>query len=231
VLIRVADDGAGLDRERILAKAIERGLLPPGADPPENEVFRLIFEPGFSTARQVTEISGRGVGLDVVERGVSALRGSVEVRSRRGEGTTFTLKLPLTLAIIDGLLVKVGADHFVLPVANILECVELRRSETAVGRRTVIVRNEMIPYIPLREYFGIPGETPEISQVMLAETEMGKFGFAVDNVIGDHQTVIKSLGRVCRNVESISGATILGDGAVALILDLDKLVKDVIRHA
>jgi two-component system chemotaxis sensor kinase CheA len=231
VLIRVADDGTGLDPARILAKAVDSGLVAPGTEMADAEVLRLIFHPGFTTAQRVTEVSGRGVGLDVVERGVHALRGSVDVRSRPGEGTVFTLKLPLTLAIVDGLLVSVGNQYFVLPVANVLECVELARAEARAtrGRGTVIVRDEMIPYVPLRDFFGIPGEAPAISQVMLAETESGKFGFAVDRVIGDHQTVIKSLGRVYRSVEGISGATILGDGAVALILDLDKLVEAVRR--
>jgi two-component system chemotaxis sensor kinase CheA len=173
------------------------------------------------------------VGLDVVHRGISALRGSVEVRSRKGEGTTFTLKLPLTLAIIDGLLVSVGSEHFVMPVSNIVECVELTREEVRRihGRKSVVVRDEIIPYIALREYFAIAGEAPQIAQVMLADTELGKFGFAVDRVIGDHQTVVKSLGRVYRGAESISGATILGDSAVALILDPEKLAREAIRDA
>ncbi len=232
VLIRIADDGAGLDRETILAKAVERGLAHPGAELTESEVFQFLFQPGFSTARQVTEVSGRGVGLDVVKRGISALRGAVEVRSRKGEGSTFILKLPLTLAIIDGLLVSVGSDYFVMPVSNILECVEIRREEIRRrGAQTVVVRDELIPYLPLRDYFGIAGEAPDICQVMFAETECGKFGFVVDRVIGDHQTVIKNLGRLYRNVQAVSGATILGDGAVALILDLEKLAKEAVEHA
>ncbi len=232
VLITVSDDGAGLDRDVILAKAIEKGLVAPGVELSDNDVYRLLFQPGFSTAREVTEISGRGVGLDVVERSISALRGSVEVRTHKGEGTTFVLRLPLTLAIIDGLLVVVGDQYFVMPVSSILECVELTREEQARhGRRAVVVRNEMIPYVQLRDHFSVNSERPRISQVILAETAEGKFGFVVDRVIGDHQTVIKSLGRVFRDVVGISGATILGDGAVALILDLDKLAGEAIALA
>lgn len=228
VLVRISDDGAGLDRDVILAKAIERGIVPAGAQLSDEQVFGLIFQPGFSTAKQVTSVSGRGVGLDVVQRAITALRGSIEVRSRKGEGVTFTLKLPLTLAIVDGLLVSIGKDYYVMPVNKILECVELASKQTARsnGRRMVTVRDELIPYISLREHFGIAGDPPEISQVMLAETEYGKIGFLVDRVIGDHQTVIKSLGSLYRHIESISGATILGDGGVALVLDLDKLVKE-----
>lgn len=233
VLIRIQDDGAGLNREAILRKATERGLIAEGVEIPDHELYRLIFAPGFSTAKQVTSISGRGVGLDVVERSIRALRGSVEVKSKPGEGTTFTLKLPLTLAIIDGILVSVGDQRFILPVSNVVECVEIARSELqkVQSRRTVVVRDEMVPYISLREYFTLGGEAPDVSQVMLAETEYGKFGFVVDEVLGDHQTVIKSLGRLYRDIEAISGANILGDGNVALILDPDKLMRGVLSDA
>jgi two-component system chemotaxis sensor kinase CheA len=233
VLVRITDDGAGLDRARILAKAVERGLVPGGVELPDSEVFSLIFRPGFSTAAAVTEISGRGVGLDVVQRSIQALRGSVDVRSVPGQGTTFTLKLPLTMAIIEGLLVEVGEQQYVMPMCNVVECVELTREDIRRnhGRKSVVVRNELVPYVGLREYFGLGGPAPEFSQVMLADTERGKFGFVVDRVIGDHQTVVKSLGRVYAGVESVSGATILGDGNVALILDLEKMAKEAVEHA
>lgn len=232
VLIRVSDDGAGLNRDAILRKAVGRGLVSDGAEMPDEEVFRLIFQPGFSTAEQVTAVSGRGVGLDVVARGIAALRGSVDVRSKTGEGTVFTLRLPLTLAIIDGLLVSVGDQSFVMPVSNIIECVELSSEQERAkrGRRSVVVRDEMIPYLSLREHFEIPGAPPPIVQAILAETERGKFGFLVDRVVGDHQTVVKSLGQVYRDVKGISGATILGDGSIALILDPDKLVLEASAH-
>jgi len=163
----------------------------------------------------------------VVKQNVESLSGTLEISSKRGEGSCFTLKLPLTLAIIDGLLVKIANHFFVMPLANILECFELsleqiRRNH---GRRFVEVRDEMVPYVDIREYFNLEGPKPAISQVMIADTREGKFGFLVDNVIGNHKTVIKRLGALCKDMESLSGATILGDGTVALILDLSKLAQ------
>jgi two-component system chemotaxis sensor kinase CheA len=225
VLIRIRDDGAGLDREAIRARAIDRGLVSADAELTEEQAFELIFEPGFSTARKVTEVSGRGVGLDVVKRGIEALHGSLHIASRKGEGSTITLKLPLTLAIIDGLLVRVGQECFVLPLSNIIGCMERTEEDirNAHGRDYVVVRGEMVACVPLRRYFGIGGEKPAIEQVIIAETHNGKCGFAVDEVIGHHQTVIKKLGGLCRKLDLISGATILGDGTVALILDAERL--------
>ena len=225
VLIKIRDDGAGLDREAIRARAVERGLVSPDAELSDDQAFGLIFEPGFSTARKITEVSGRGVGLDVVKRGIEALHGSLQIASRRGEGTTITLKLPLTLAIIDGLLVRVGEESFVLPLSNIVGCIERTAEDirAAHGKDYVVVRGEMVACIPLRRHFGIAGEAPAIEQVIIADTHYGKCGFAVDEVIGHHQTVIKKLGGLCRKMDLISGATILGDGKVALILDADRL--------
>ena len=233
VLIRVSDDGRGLDVSAVRARAIERGLISADAQLTESEVFSLILSPGFSTARQVTDLSGRGVGMDVVRRNVEALRGSIEITSQPGAGLTVTLRLPLTLAIIDGLLVRIGGDHFVLPLANSLECVELTRAERdlAHGNRLANVRGEMIPYIRLSEYFEMGLEPPDLEQIMVVETELGRFGFVVDQVLGNHQTVIKNLGRVYRNVQVVSGATILGNGTVALIIDPQRLVQDVVQAA
>jgi two-component system chemotaxis sensor kinase CheA len=227
VLIRIEDDGAGLDAERIRAKAIERGIVAANAELTESETFALIMKPGFSTANEVTSVSGRGVGMDVVQRSLEGLRGSLEIASVKGRGTTITLKLPLTLAIIDGLLVTIGPSYFVLPVASVLECFELPRKQmrTANGGRFAAVRGEMVPYIDLREYMSILEGEPEQSQVMVAETQCGKFGFVVDKVIGDHQTVIKPMGGLYKNIDTFSGATILGDGTVALILDLERLAR------
>jgi two-component system, chemotaxis family, sensor kinase CheA len=229
VLIHIADDGAGLDVEAIRAKEAERGAISAGAELSEQEVFALIFAPGFSTARQVTNVSGRGVGMDVVKRSIDALRGSIEVSSKRGVGTTITLKLPLTLAIIDGLLVKVGEGYFVLPLSVVEECVELTREDVARahGQHITYVRGGIVPYIRLRERFLIDGKAPSDEQIVITEVGGGRIGFAVDKVIGEHQTVIKNLGRMYRNVEGISGATILGDGTVALIMDVPKLVQGV----
>jgi two-component system chemotaxis sensor kinase CheA len=231
VLIEVADDGAGIDAVAVRERAVERGLIAADVELTEAEVHALILSPGFSTARVVTGVSGRGVGMDVVRQRVEALRGTLHVASRQGLGTTVTLRLPLTLAIIDGLLVRVGQAFFVLPLANSLECIELTRQDiaNANGRHIANVRGELIPYIRLREHFAIRSERPEREQIMIAETEDGRCGFVVDEVLGDHQTVIKNLGQFYRHVQFISGATILGDGTLALILDPDRVIQDVLR--
>jgi two-component system chemotaxis sensor kinase CheA len=231
VLICVSDDGRGIDAEAVRARAIEKGLIGADARLSESEVFSLILEPGFSTAREVTDVSGRGVGMDVVRRNVESLRGSIQIASRPGAGSTVTLRLPLTLAIIDGLLVRIGQSRFVMPLTNTVECVELTRQdiEEAGGKHLATIRGEIIPYIRLREFLHIHTGRPEREHVMVAETEHGRFGFVVDQVLGDHQTVIKNLGRLYRNVQFASGATILGDGSVALILDLHRLAQEVIR--
>jgi len=231
VQISVSDDGRGIDAAAVKAKAVERGLIAADAQLSEAETFALIFEPGFSTAKTVTDVSGRGVGMDVVRQRVESLRGTIEVKSRPGEGTTVSLRLPLTLAIIDGLLVRVADGLFVLPLASTLECIELTGAEAdeANGRRMVNVRGEIVPYIRLREYFRITSPRPAIEQIMVVETDEGRYGFAVDEVLGDCQTVIKSLGRFYRHVQTVSGATILGDGTVALILDPQRMVQEVLR--
>jgi two-component system chemotaxis sensor kinase CheA len=233
VLISVVDDGGGINANAVRERAVQRGLISPDAKVTEAEVFALILEAGFSTAAQVTDVSGRGVGMDVVRQRVEALRGTVDIASKPGSGTTVTLRLPLTMAIIDGLLVRVGQAYFVLPLANTLECIELTRQDIqkANGKHLANVRGEIIPYICLREQFEIKSERPEREQIMIAETEHGRYGFVVDQVIGDHQTVIKNLGRFYRHVQIISGATILGNGSVALILDPHRLVQDAIRAA
>jgi two-component system chemotaxis sensor kinase CheA len=233
VLVCVADDGKGIDREAVRSRAIEKGLVAADARLSESELFSFILAPGFSTAREVSSVSGRGVGMDVVRRNVEALRGSVEIASQPGAGSTVTLRLPLTLAIIDGLLVRVGQARFVMPLANTVECVELTRQDiqNANGKPMANIRGEIIPYIRLSEYLRMHTERPEREQIMVAETEHGRFGFVVDQVLGDHQTVIKNLGRLYRNVPVVSGATILGDGTVALILDLHRLAQSVIRES
>jgi two-component system chemotaxis sensor kinase CheA len=231
VLIEVSDDGAGIDPEAVKARAVAMGLISGDAPLTESEVSSLVMSAGFSTARKVTDLSGRGVGMDVVLRSVEALRGTIHISSKRAIGTKVTLRLPLTLAIIDGLLVRVGTAFFVLPLANSLECVELTRQDVADanGKDVANVRGEIIPYIRLREHFNITTPRPEREQIMIAETEDGRCGFVVDEVLGDHQTVIKNLGQFYRHVPFISGATILGDGTVALILDPDRVMQDVLR--
>jgi len=231
VLVSVADDGRGIDAEAVRQRAVEKGLVPAGTVLAESEIYALLFQPGFSTARQVTDVSGRGVGMDVVRQRVESLRGAVEVQSRPGEGASVTLRLPLTMAIIDGLLVAVGDACFVLPMASTLECIELTREDIARanGKHIANVRGEILPYIRLREHFRMPSSPPDIEQIMLVETGEGRFGFVVDRVLGNCQTVIKSLGRFYRQVQIASGATILGNGSVALILDPERLIQDAVR--
>jgi len=231
VLIGVSDDGNGIDAEAVRNRAIEKGMVAPDAQLTEAETFALLFEPGFSTAKTVTDVSGRGVGMDVVRQKVDSLRGAIEVVSKPGVGTTVTLRLPLTLAIIDGLLVTVGDASFVLPLANTLECVELTRADIdrANGKHLASVREELVPYLRLREHFNIRTVPPAIEQIMIVETEEGRFGIVVDQVLGNCQTVIKNLGRFYRHVQVVSGATILGNGAVALILDPERLVQEAMR--
>jgi two-component system chemotaxis sensor kinase CheA len=231
VLIAVSDDGGGINAEAVRQRAIERGLTTEGAQLSEQEIYSFIFQPGFSTAKQVTDVSGRGVGMDVVRQKVDSLRGSIDVASKPGEGTSVTLRLPLTLAIIDGLLVSIGEAFFVLPLANTRECIELTQADVAAanGKHLADVRGELIPYIRLREHFSIRTPRPPIEQIMVVETEAGRYGFVVDQVLGDCQTVIKSLGRFYRHVQLVSGATILGNGTVALILDPERLAAEAVR--
>ncbi len=227
VLVEITDDGAGLNRERIRAKAVEKGLISHDQDVPDKDLWGLIFAAGFSTAKNVTNVSGRGVGMDVVKKTIDSLRGSIEVQSEEGVGTTISLKLPLTLAIIEGLLVEIGKDHYVLPLSTVEECVELTREdvEKTHGRHMANVRGSLVPYMRLREEFGMEGQAPDLEQIVITEIDRTRVGFVVDHVIGQHQTVIKTLGKAYRNVEGISGATILGDGSVALIVDVARLQK------
>jgi two-component system, chemotaxis family, sensor kinase CheA len=227
VLIRITDDGAGLDGTAIRKKAVAGGLIGAETELSEREIFALIFAPGFSTAEKITSVSGRGVGMDVVKRGIESLGGSIDINSQKGTGTTITLKLPLTLAIIDGLLIRIGDAHFVLPLSVVEECVELTREDVtrSNGRDMTFIRGKIVPYVRLRERFSIKGEAPSIEQIVVTETMGGKVGLVVDKVVGEHQTVIKNLGKIYRNVQGISGATILGDGTVALIVDVPKLVQ------
>jgi two-component system chemotaxis sensor kinase CheA len=231
VVIRIDDDGAGMNVEAIRRKAAERGLIAADAVLPESELHNLVLLPGFSTAAQVTDVSGRGVGMDVVKQAIDALRGTIEISSTRGKGTSITLKLPLTLAIIDGFLTKIGTDHYVFPLSLVDECVELQSSMAKTGDRDLLnVRGAIVPYIKLRERFGISGERPAIEQVVITKMDNLRVGFVVDHVVGGHQTVIKNLGRMYKGIEGLSGATILGDGSVALILDVPKLIQSVERE-
>lgn len=253
IVIEVSDDGGGLSKERILAKAIERGLVKPEQTLTEDEIHNLIFEPGFSTADQVNNLSGRGVGMDVVRRNITALRGSVEIESTETVGTTIRVRLPLTLAIIDGFLVGVGHSSFVLPLEMVVECIELtpEEVEAAHGRNHLNLRGEVLPFIRLKELFDIPepssleddskdnASDPEEQElaallqpvkrqnVVVVNYAGHRAGLVVDTLQGEYQTVIRPLGAVFNGLEGISGFTILGSGHVALILDVPGLVRQV----
>jgi two-component system chemotaxis sensor kinase CheA len=226
VLISVSDDGRGLDAKRIRAKAEENGLIAAGAVLSEAELHQLIFQPGFSTAKEVSSLSGRGVGLDVVKRTIEGMRGSVDVATRPGQGTDITLRLPLTLAIIEGLLVRVADARYVIPLTAVEECVELSAADDlrSKGRSFLNIRGDLVPFLRLRELFDEPGEPDAHQKVVIVAAADTRVGLVVDQIIGSHQTVIKSLSKLHADVPSFSGATILGDGAVALILDVLHLI-------
>jgi two-component system chemotaxis sensor kinase CheA len=235
IVVEVADDGHGLDRARILAKALQRGLAV-SESISDAELWQLIFAPGFSTADQVTDVSGRGVGMDVVKKNIQALGGSVELHSVAGRGSRTVIRLPLTLAILDGMSVSVGGEVFIIPLGAIVESLqplsEQVKSVSGQGR-VVRVRNEYVPLLPLYELFGIRSEVrePHRGILVLLESEGRKLALQVDELVGQQQVVIKSLEANYRRVHCISGATILGDGRVALILDVAELVRAVSRAA
>jgi two-component system chemotaxis sensor kinase CheA len=226
VLISVGDDGRGLNSQRIRAKAEENGLIAPGAIVSESELHQLIFHPGFSTAQQVSSLSGRGVGMDVVRRTIEGMRGAIDIATEPGKGTTLTLRLPLTLAIIEGLLVRVADARYVVPLTAVEECVELsaEADSRSKGRSFLNIRGDLVPFLRLRELFGETGDSDLHQKVVIVSQAETRVGLVVDQIIGSHQTVIKSLSKLHADAPSFSGATILGDGAVALILDVPQLI-------
>ncbi len=233
VHIRIAGDGNGFDLEAIRKKAVDQKLIAQDAPLDEQEILSLIFAPGFSTAKHISGVSGRGVGMDVVKSRIEALGGSIAIENYREKGSAVILKLPLTLAIIDGLLVKVGESHYVIPLTTVEECVELRRKEAdlASRRNMMRVRDDLITFLRLREVFDVNGDSPAIERVVIVSEGGTCLGLGVDQVIGHHQTVIKGIGRFYRDVAGLSGATILGDGTVALILDIPQLLRSVEKEA
>ncbi len=234
IVIEVVDDGRGLNREKILAKARERNLVQEGAQLSDKEVFNLIFEPGFSTAEKITDISGRGVGMDVVRKQLQRMRGRVDIESKAGQGTTFYLKLPLTLAIIDGLVVGVGEERYIMPIYVIHEM--FRPSADAVftveGRHEmVLVRGALLPVTRLYQHFGVKPRSTDLPQsvVVVAETGDKRVCVMVDELIGKQEVVIKGLGETFKQVTGVAGGAILGDGRVALILDMDGLFGEAVH--
>lgn len=229
IVIQIVDDGSGLDRARLLERAKTRGLVPETEELSGVAVDQLIFEPGISTSDAITELSGRGVGMDVVRRDVEALRGSVEVESEAGRGTTITLRLPLTLAIIDGFVVKASGETYVIPVEAVIECVDLPAEERGTGLSGLMnLRGSPLPFLRLRELFGLPGKAAPRENVVVVRNETSQAGLVVDALLGGSQIVIKPLGRLFQGLPGVAGSAIVGDGRVALILDVPRLVRTVL---
>lgn len=226
VIISISDDGRGINRERVRAKAESSGLIAPGQPLSDQELLQLIFAPGFSTAAQITNLSGRGVGMDVVKKTVEALRGTIEIESANGKGSVVSLRIPLTLAIIDGLLVRVGNGRYVIPLSAVEECLELSLEEDlrSRGRSFLSLRESLVPFLRLRDLFRTSTKPDPYQKIVVVSTGSERVGLVVDQIIGDHQTVIKSMSKLHQDVPTFSGATILGDGSVALILDVGHLV-------
>jgi two-component system chemotaxis sensor kinase CheA len=226
VLIRIDDDGRGIQRDKVLARAWERGLVEPGVTPADADIDRLIFEPGFSTAEKVTSLSGRGVGMDVVRRNIEALRGTVTLSSDPGFGSRIEIRLPLTLAIIDGFLVGVGKSKFIFPLDAVVEVIEnsVGGSEVdARGRSLVELRDHVLPIVCLRSLYQLEAPPPERTSAVVIRANGRRFGVLVDQLLGQHQTVIKPLGKMFRSLRGMSGSSILGNGEVALIFDVNSL--------
>ncbi len=235
IVIQIKDDGAGLDPEKIRAKAEAIGLIQPDQELSRRETFRLIFEAGLSTKQEASDLSGRGVGMDVVRRNIESLRGSIELDSEPGMGTTVTIHLPLTLAIIDGFLVSANGENYVIPLSMVVECVEMEDESSLVNEESnyVNLRGDVLPYLRLSEYFETVDDQESISRSGARESLVvvrfghRKAGFVVDELHGELQTVIKPMGTVFQKLRGISGATVLGTGEVALILDVQELIKQV----
>ncbi len=226
ILIRIEDDGRGINRERVLQRAWNKGLIEQGVTPADDVINMMIFEPGFSTAEQVTNLSGRGVGMDVVKRNIEALRGNIRLNSRPGKGLTVDIRLPLTLAIIDGFLVGVGKAKFVLPLGSVVEVIEAGGQQVRVdasGRHVVELRGNVLPVVRLRTLYSIESALPERTSVVVVSSPKGQYGIEVEVLLGQQQTVIKPLGRLFKTLRGISGSSILGSGEVALILDVASL--------
>ena len=234
ILIRIEDDGRGINRERVLQRAWNRGLVEQGVVPSDDAIHMLIFEPGFSTAEQITNLSGRGVGMDVVRRNIESLRGTLKLNSRPGQGLQVDIRLPLTLAIIDGFMVGLGASKFVLPlesVVEVIECGSTTRHADSSGRYCMELRGAMLPVVRLRNLYDIAATSAERVSVVVVQSSRGHYGIEVEQLLGQQQTVIKPLGRLFRTLRGISGSSILGSGEVALILDVASLGDLVTQQA
>jgi two-component system chemotaxis sensor kinase CheA len=230
IVVKLQDDGAGFDRERIIDKAGRLGLLSGKVEIRDQDVYDLVLQAGFSTAESVTDLSGRGVGLDVVRRNIDNLRGTVEISSTPGKGSTVTIRLPLTLAIIEGFSVRVGNETFIVPLEHVTECTELpaeQRNPEASG--VLSLRGTALPYVRLRRVFGLPGAAPKRENIVVVKINEFQAGIVVDELLGGMQTVVKPLGRALRGVPGIAGSTVLGDGRVGLIVDVPSLLRGVMQ--
>ena len=226
IVIEVHDDGRGIDIERVIETARQKNIIDGSKELTEHEALELIFAPALSTAQTLTKVSGRGVGMDVVKRDIEALRGSVDIATQLGHGTTITVRIPLTLSIADGLLVGIGESTYIIPLSAVEECVELLPGTIAEHSSNFLdIRGELIPFLRLRSQFGIGGRPPPVEKVVIVSTGDRRIGLVVDRLLGDHQTVINPLSRLHRDLQSFSGATILGDGSVVLILDVLRLIE------
>jgi len=226
ILIRISDDGRGIQRDKVLQRAWEQGLVEQGVEPPDADLLKLIFEAGFSTAEKVTNLSGRGVGMDVVRRNIEAFRGSVALSSEPGQGSCIEIRVPLTLAIIDGFLLGVGASKFILPLDAVVEVIASRPVATTrdhQGRSCVELRGQMLPVVNLRALYGLESPQPERSSIVVVRSGLRRYGVIVDVLLGQHQTVIKPMAPMLRSLRGVSGSSILGSGEVALIFDVSSL--------
>ena len=230
IIIEIQDDGRGLDKEKLLAKAIEKNIISPSDDLSDQDIFKLIFAPGFSTAEQVTAVSGRGVGMDVVKKNIESLRGKIDIVSEQGKGTTFTIKLPLTLAIIDGQLVRIGDQTYIIPIVSIDSCLKPNPDQvTTINGQVEMaqVHNELLPIVHLNELFNVQAdyESPKDASLVVVEEEDRRGCLMVDEALGQQQVVIKSLGEGIGKIKGIAGGAILGNGKVSLILDVLGLLE------
>ncbi|MDF3820510.1 chemotaxis protein CheA [Leptospira sp. 96542] len=225
IVIEVADDGAGINKKKVLSKAKEKGIITAAIQDSEDEIYKLLFHPGFSTADKVTNVSGRGVGLDVVNKNIESLRGIISIRSKENEGSKFILRLPLTLAIIDGFLVGIGKNRYIIPMEMILECLDFSEENETKSNQYFALRGNLIPYIRLNDYFPSNEDTKsgERENIVIVRNGEKKAGIVVDRLFGEYQTVIRPMGSVFHHVKGVSGTSILADGSLALILDVNSL--------
>jgi two-component system chemotaxis sensor kinase CheA len=226
IVIEVRDDGNGIDLKKVVEAARRKGLVDPSREPSEREAVELIFLPAVSTAATVTEVSGRGVGMDVVKRDIEALRGKVDVATEPGQGTAITVRIPQTLSIVECLLVGVGAHRYSIPLSSVEECVELTQASVSGAHSDFLdLRDELVPFLRLRDLFDVGGEPPPYEKIVIVSTGDRRVGLVVDQLVGNSQTVIKPMSRLHRDVRNFLGTTILGDGSVVLILDVLRLVE------